>query len=335
MNQRRLRHPHIIHLKEVFLTEAHLVRWARHARCAALRCAARARLHGPAPSPAGARARCLCAAACCATEEQSRRESPARPAQVLVMEYAGGGDLFRYVSQRHGLPEPEARWFFIQVMFAVRRRRAPARPPACPLPVRLLPARLLAPWPSGLEGKPGRQLRPLLVRTNGCSWAVLHPYGAGRPAHLAGVSSGGRAASTFPPGTGFPPALVRRWTTGALLQAAGGKGPAPSQAPLRAACRCSLPAPAPHGYHGRMCPRCAALLRQKHAQRWHGGGSAVPRRAAPRRLCPRALSPHLLFAPLCCPGSHRMGVANRDLKLENTLLMDTSPRPLVKLADFG
>ena len=31
---------------------------------------------------------------------------------------------------------------------------------------------------------------------------------------------------------------------------------------------------------------------------------------------------------------HKMGVANRDIKLENTLL-DGSPRPLVKLCDFG
>eukprot|EP00210_Caulerpa_lentillifera_P003735 g3568.t1 len=31
---------------------------------------------------------------------------------------------------------------------------------------------------------------------------------------------------------------------------------------------------------------------------------------------------------------HRMGVANRDIKLENTLL-DASPRPLVKICDFG
>lgn len=31
---------------------------------------------------------------------------------------------------------------------------------------------------------------------------------------------------------------------------------------------------------------------------------------------------------------HRMGVASRDIKLENTLL-DGSPRPLIKLADFG
>ncbi len=36
----------------------------------------------------------------------------------------------------------------------------------------------------------------------------------------------------------------------------------------------------------------------------------------------------------CLPCSHRMGVANRDIKLENTLL-DGSARPLVKLADFG
>lgn len=31
---------------------------------------------------------------------------------------------------------------------------------------------------------------------------------------------------------------------------------------------------------------------------------------------------------------HRMGVVNRDIKLENTLL-DASPRPLVKITDFG
>lgn len=31
---------------------------------------------------------------------------------------------------------------------------------------------------------------------------------------------------------------------------------------------------------------------------------------------------------------HRMGVANRDIKLENTLL-DGSPRPLIKICDFG
>ena len=31
---------------------------------------------------------------------------------------------------------------------------------------------------------------------------------------------------------------------------------------------------------------------------------------------------------------HRMGVVNRDIKLENTLL-DGSKRPLVKICDFG
>ena len=31
---------------------------------------------------------------------------------------------------------------------------------------------------------------------------------------------------------------------------------------------------------------------------------------------------------------HRMGVVNRDIKLENTLL-DASPKPLVKITDFG
>ena len=31
----------------------------------------------------------------------------------------------------------------------------------------------------------------------------------------------------------------------------------------------------------------------------------------------------------------QMGVANRDIKLENTLLMDTSDKPVLKLCDFG
>ncbi len=35
------------------------------------------------------------------------------------------------------------------------------------------------------------------------------------------------------------------------------------------------------------------------------------------------------------PLTHTQGVANRDIKLENTLLQDSSAQPLVKLADFG
>ena len=62
VNHMKLRHPHIIGLREVFLTGSHL---------------------------------------------------------VLAMEYAAGGDLFRYVSSRRGLPEDEARWFFQQLMVAV------------------------------------------------------------------------------------------------------------------------------------------------------------------------------------------------------------------------
>jgi len=38
---------------------------------------------------------------------------------VLAMEHAGGGDLFKFVSSRRGLPEDEARWFFQQLMIAV------------------------------------------------------------------------------------------------------------------------------------------------------------------------------------------------------------------------
>ena len=30
-----------------------------------------------------------------------------------------------------------------------------------------------------------------------------------------------------------------------------------------------------------------------------------------------------------------MGIANRDIKLENTLLMDLSEAPVLKLCDFG
>ncbi|KAI7844334.1 hypothetical protein COHA_002132 [Chlorella ohadii] len=62
VNHMKLRHPHIIGLREVFLTSTHL---------------------------------------------------------VLSMEYAPGGDLFRYVAARRGLPEDEARWFFQQLMIAV------------------------------------------------------------------------------------------------------------------------------------------------------------------------------------------------------------------------
>lgn len=35
------------------------------------------------------------------------------------MEYAAGGDLFRFVALRRGLSEPEARWFFQQLIIAV------------------------------------------------------------------------------------------------------------------------------------------------------------------------------------------------------------------------
>ncbi|KAL4418722.1 hypothetical protein ABPG77_008593 [Micractinium sp. CCAP 211/92] len=62
INHMKLRHPHIIALREVFLTPTHL---------------------------------------------------------VLSMEYAAGGDLFRFVASRRGLSEAEARWFFQQLIIAV------------------------------------------------------------------------------------------------------------------------------------------------------------------------------------------------------------------------
>lgn len=46
--------------------------------------------------------------------------APARPPlPVLVMEYAAGGDLFKYVSLHRGLSEDDARWFFQQIIFAI------------------------------------------------------------------------------------------------------------------------------------------------------------------------------------------------------------------------
>ena len=38
---------------------------------------------------------------------------------VLAMEYAAGGDLYKYVSSRRGVAEDEARWFFQQLVVAV------------------------------------------------------------------------------------------------------------------------------------------------------------------------------------------------------------------------
>ncbi|KAL6778757.1 hypothetical protein ACKKBF_B04765 [Auxenochlorella protothecoides x Auxenochlorella symbiontica] len=62
LNHMKLRHPHIIGLREVFLTANHL---------------------------------------------------------VLAMEFAAGGDLFKYVSSRKSLGEPEARWFFQQLIVGI------------------------------------------------------------------------------------------------------------------------------------------------------------------------------------------------------------------------
>ena len=43
----------------------------------------------------------------------------------------------------------------------------------------------------------------------------------------------------------------------------------------------------------------------------------------------------LLCAYSCGCWLLQMGIANRDIKLENTLLMDLSERPVLKLCDFG
>ncbi|GAB4822382.1 hypothetical protein N2152v2_009428 [Parachlorella kessleri] len=48
------------------------------------------------------------------------REVLAAPPYVgIVMEYVSGGTLFDYVAQRGGLPEPEARWFFQQLLIGL------------------------------------------------------------------------------------------------------------------------------------------------------------------------------------------------------------------------
>lgn len=46
----------------------------------------------------------------------------------------------------------------------------------------------------------------------------------------------------------------------------------------------------------------------------------------------RAIFQQLLLAVDYC---HRMGVANRDIKLENVLLADKKSPPTIKLTDFG
>ncbi|KAK9915945.1 hypothetical protein WJX75_006306 [Coccomyxa subellipsoidea] len=62
LNHKRLIHPHIVQLKEVFLTNNHL---------------------------------------------------------AIAMEYAAGGNLYQLVARSGGLPEPDARWYFQQLIFAI------------------------------------------------------------------------------------------------------------------------------------------------------------------------------------------------------------------------
>ena len=97
----RLRHPHIIALHEV--------RLAGHA--------------GPAESLPKCTKLVLHPLECCISPAPRSPLVPqvflTRTHLVLAMEYAAGGDLFRYVSARRGLPEDEARWFFQQLIVAV------------------------------------------------------------------------------------------------------------------------------------------------------------------------------------------------------------------------
>ena len=38
---------------------------------------------------------------------------------AIAMEYAAGGNLYQLVARSGGLPEPDARWYFQQLIFAI------------------------------------------------------------------------------------------------------------------------------------------------------------------------------------------------------------------------
>ncbi|GAB4815691.1 hypothetical protein N2152v2_002737 [Parachlorella kessleri] len=94
--------------------------------------------------------------------------------------------------------------------------------------------------------------------------------------------------------------------------------------------------PSRHGTRWQLC--AAVFLTDDHlvlVMEYAAGGDLLERVARSRWLSEeeaRWFFQQTMFAIDYC---HRMGVANRDVKLENTLLKDRSPRPLVKLADFG
>jgi serine/threonine-protein kinase SRK2 len=50
---------------------------------------------------------------------QLREVFAAPPFLAIVMEYVPGGDMFSHVVRARGLPEPEARWFFQQLVLGM------------------------------------------------------------------------------------------------------------------------------------------------------------------------------------------------------------------------
>ena len=188
-NHMRLRHPHIIALHEV-----------RRRR--------RQQLRGMAPSAHNRRSS--------AHRYTSKPCSWLRPQVfltkshlVLAMEYAAGGDLFRYVSARRGLPEDEARWFFQQLIVAVdychrmvRWGRSSGRSWSCrqgrmagPAACRAHPPAAAAAAPQGVTSRDIKLENTLL---DGGQWPLIKVRGRGNlrglpgPTNAAGVRQAAR-----------------------------------------------------------------------------------------------------------------------------------------------
>jgi serine/threonine protein kinase len=91
LNHKRLIHPHIVQLKEVPCSR---VSQASKNPC---------RAGKSRPQPAAAHAQVFL------TNNHL----------AIAMEYAAGGNLYQLVARSGGLPEPDARWYFQQLIFAI------------------------------------------------------------------------------------------------------------------------------------------------------------------------------------------------------------------------